>query len=108
MVSIIGFYTSAIGHRDFNENQISVTFPVTKAEVDTIDISIPFVDDSTVEEEEGFYLLITANASLSHSTDLANAAVINKGMALVRIIDDGKTVLAVVQLWYTSYCTSVY
>ena len=78
-----------------------MTFPQTTstALVEML-ITIPIINDDTNEDEEGFYLFLTIDTLSSNSVDVANAAVLRSGVALVRIRDDdGETYMVTAVLF---------
>ena len=83
------FIRSAVnGNVDILKEKITVTFPAANSTTDVYEpVIIYLINDEIVEAEEGFYLLITVNTSLSHSTDIRNVNMLRNGVALIRIKD---------------------
>lgn len=83
------FISAVNGNLDIINNKIAITFPAANSTTDVkMSVIIPLNNDDIVEAEEGFYLVITVNTSLSHSTNVSNMDVLRNGVALIRIKDD--------------------
>ena len=82
------FMWSAVnGTLDIEKDDIIVEFPTAASGGDVnVSFIIPFMNDDTIEAEEGFYLVMTVYSR-------ADFNVLRNGVALVRIEDDDSKVV---------------
>lgn len=84
------------GKQDFLDDRLQVVFPPsTSTGEDVMLMNISFINDSTNEAQEGFFILASIDTIQSDPMDVQNAMAIRNGVALIRIDDDDRKLITV-------------
>ena len=73
--------------QDFDNNAVATVTFTASSDEQTMNVTIPILEDVVDEATEGFFLLTTVS-DLSSETDRQNSDAINSGIALITIMDN--------------------